>query len=167
MKAYLAGAIEYAPDNGEAWRSAMSDFIIRRLGHTVYNPLWEEPAKISAAESRRFRGLKTTDLQGFKRIVRKLIEGDLHALQTEIDYIVCLWDPYAMKGGGTYGELTMAYHWNIPVFMVTSMQVSEISGWILGCTTELFPDFEQLKEYLLERFDSKVVIDSPEKKGQT
>ena len=163
MKAYLAGAIEYAPDHGEAWRSELSDFIINRLGHTVYNPLWEEPKKVTPAESRRFRSLKSTDLQAFKSIVRKLMEGDLHSLKTEIDYIICLWDEYAVKGGGTYGELTMAFHWNIPVFMVTPMEITDISGWILGCTTEIFPDFGRLKAYLLNSFGQQKSGENTEK----
>jgi hypothetical protein len=55
-------------------------------------------------------------------------------------------------GGGTYGELTVAYYHNIPVYMVAAKPLSQISGWILGCATEFFESFEELKEFLRENF---------------
>jgi len=148
MKAYLAGAIEYAPDHGKAWRSEMSDFLRRSVGHTCYNPLVEEHKYLTLEESHDFRKFKSNDLNKFQETVRKLIRGDLYALETEIDYVICKWDEYAVKGGGTYGELTYAFSRNIPVYMVTTMPVISISGWILGCTTKIFKSFEELRQYL-------------------
>ncbi|MFH1212977.1 MAG: hypothetical protein V1681_02730 [Candidatus Neomarinimicrobiota bacterium] len=152
MKAYLAGAIEHAPDRGFAWRTAMSEFLLQELGHTCYNPLVEENKYLTPEELRTFRVLKTTSPERFREIVRKLIRGDLHSLTTEIDYIICNWDAYAVKGGGTYGELTVAFSRNIPVYMVTNLPVAEISGWIFGCTSEVFQSFEELRTYLREIF---------------
>ena len=157
MKAYLAGAIEYSPDHGEAWRTDMSAFIIERLGHEVYNPLWEEFKYLSPDESRNFRALKTIDTEAFKRSVRKLIDGDLNSIREEIDYIVCLWDKFAAMGGGTYGELTMAYSLGKPVYMVSRLPIREISGWILGCTTRIFDSFEDLKKHLSDRYGRAAV----------
>jgi len=148
MKAYLAGAIEHAPDHGEAWRTAMSEFLMLTFNHTCYNPLLEEHKYLTPEESRNFRGYKQTDPERFQEIVRKLIRGDLHSLETEIDYVICNWDEYAVKGGGTYGELTYAFSRNIPVYMVTQIPVLAISGWILGCTTKIFASFDELRQYL-------------------
>jgi len=152
MKAYLAGAIEHAPDRGQAWREAMVAFLQAELGHTYYNPLVEENKYLTPAELATFRTYKESDLPRFQAIVRKLIRGDLQALMNEIDYIICLWDVYAMKGGGTYGELTVAFYRNIPVYMVTTLPVREISGWILGCTTAIYPDFPQLQQALRAKY---------------
>ena len=68
------------------------------------------------------------------------------------DYVICLWDDGVVKGGGTHGEVTIAYHFNIPVYLVNTLPFDELSGWIFSCCTEVFPDFTNLKKRLLELF---------------
>lgn len=152
MKAYLAGAIEHAPDKGRAWRDDLAAFVKTEFGHESYNPHIEEPKILTPAERTQFRSLKTENLSEFQKIVRKLIRNDINSIITEIDYVICLWDEYAEKGGGTYGELTVAFYQGIPVYMVTPLPPEKISGWILGCTTEFFKDFDELKKFLKARF---------------
>ena len=152
MKVYLSGAIEHAPDRGKAWRNDISDFLKTKLGHDCYNPLIEEKLFLTEEEREKFRSLKNTDLSKFKKIVRKLMRGDLESLNNEINYMICLWDSYAAKGGGTYGELTFAFYKDVPVYMVTEENINEISAWVLSCTTNIFESFEELKEFLRERY---------------
>ncbi len=152
MKAYLAGAIEHSPDRGEAWRRDMTRFCQQELHHSCYNPLIEERHYITPAQSRQFRDWKFTDLPRFQQTVRKLIRGDLTVLEHEIDYIICYWDGYVERGGGTYGELTLAFHRDIPVYMVAAKPVTEISGWILGCSTQIFVSFKELKAFLKTKY---------------
>jgi len=152
MKVYLAGAIEYAPDLGKKWRDEMSIFLDRELNHSFYNPLLEENKYLTKEEIETFRELKVTDTNKYRIILRKLIDGDLRTLIDSIDYIICFWDNYTERGGGTYGELTVAYEHNIPVYMVTEKLKPEISGWILGCTTEIFHSFDKLKRFLKEKY---------------
>ena len=64
------------------------------------------------------------------------------------DYLVCYFDEHGLKGGGTSGELTFAFRNGIPVYMVTSLPVGEISGWILGCCARIFDNFTELKTFL-------------------
>lgn len=152
MKVYLAGAIEHAPDGGKAWRDDISAFLNMELGHDCYNPLIEEKRYLTEEEREKFRYLKNTDLDKFKKIVRKLMRGDLESLNNEINYMICLWDSYAAKGGGTYGELTFAFYKDVPVYMVTEENINEISAWVLSCTTNIFENFEELKKFLRERY---------------
>jgi len=152
MKAYLAGAIEHSPDNGKAWRVDITEFLQQEFGHDVYNPHIEEPKILTPEEREQFRLLKTENLPEFQKIVRKLIRNDIKSILTEIDYIICLWDEYAEKGGGSYGELTFAFYHGIPVYMVTPMELAHISGWILGCTTDFFKNFDELKTFLQDKF---------------
>ena len=152
MKAYLAGAIEFSPDKGKSWRDDISGFLSYEFGHDSYNPLIEEHKILTKDERETFRSLKSTNLDGFKRIVRKLMLNDLNTIADEIDYMICNWDVYAAKGGGTYGELTFAFYRNIPVYMVAGESLEKISGWILSCTTEIFSNFAQLKEFLIRKY---------------
>lgn len=152
MKTYLAGAIEHAPDLGKKWRDDIVHFISNELNHAYYNPLEEEANHITKKEMSTFRSLKVTDVEAYKIVVRKLIDGDIKELINKTDYVICLWDEYSEKGGGTYGELTVAFEHNIPVYMVTDKLKAEISGWILGCTTEIFSDFNELKKFLKQKY---------------
>jgi hypothetical protein len=36
--------------------------------------------------------------------------------------------------------------------MVTALPLTEISGWIQGCCTEIFPSIEALREFLQRRY---------------
>jgi len=152
MKAYLAGAIEHAPDKGKTWRAEMAEFLRKEFGHEFYNPHIEEPKILTPAEREQFRSLKNENLPEFQKIVRKLIRNDIQSILTEIDYVICLWDEHAEKGGGTYGELTFAFYHGIPVYMVTPLKLENISGWILGCTTEFFKNFDELKSFLRGKY---------------
>jgi hypothetical protein len=42
----------------------------------------------------------------------------------------------------------MAYRLGIPVYLVAAMPVVEVSGWILGCSTRVFGNFEELKSFM-------------------
>ena len=74
------------------------------------------------------------------------IDCDEIALRT--DFVVVYWDDSAQRGAGTKGELTMAHFFKKPVYMVTAMPPDSIPGWVLGCVSRVFDDFESLKEFL-------------------
>lgn len=150
--AYLAGAMEHAPDRGAAWRAEMAAFLTHELGHRVFNPCVEELNILRPEERAQLSAWKRSDLPRFREAVRKLIHTDLNTLLNEVDYVVCLWDRHVLRGGGTHGELTMAHYHGIPVYLVAGMPIPEISSWILGCTSEVFTDFGELKAYLRERY---------------
>ena len=151
MKAYLSGAIEYAPDGGEEWREEMTSWLKKHLNHTVFNPAI--PSSVLTQEERaNFRRWKVDDFFRFRATVRKLIQRDLEAIVKKIDYVICHWERGVLRGGGTHGELTMAYYFGKRIYMVLGMPRGEVSSWILGCTTEVFDSFNQLKKYLAREY---------------
>ncbi len=150
MLVYLSGSIEYSVDFGKSWRAEITPFL-RGLSHQVYDPAADEKKNLSDDEVRHFRSWKTSDLPRFQQTVRKIIAWDLERIEGS-DYLVCYWDAAAARGAGTQGELTVAHHAGIPVFLVAGMPAGEISGWILGCASEIFEDFEHLRAFLQARF---------------
>jgi hypothetical protein len=36
----------------------------------------------------------------------------------------------------------------IPVYLICGMPVEQISGWLLGCATEVFANFEQFNDFM-------------------
>jgi nucleoside 2-deoxyribosyltransferase len=147
MLFYLAGSIEYSPDLGKAWRAEITT-LLESLGHTVYDPALDELKNLTAEEVAQFRSWKSSDLDRFQRTIRKIIAYDLDLIEHRCDALVCYWDQYAGRGAGTQGELTFAHRLGMPVYMICGMPVEQISGWLLGCATEVFPSFEDFKEFV-------------------
>jgi hypothetical protein len=157
MLAYLSGSIEYSPDHGKTWRAALTPFL-HSLGHDVYDPAEDEKKNLTELERREFRGWKHTDLPRFQQTIRKIIAYDLDCIEHRSDYIVAYWDEYASRGAGSQAELSFAHRLGIPVYLVTELPLGNVSGWILGCASEVFSSFDQLKQFMTARYprtDSK------------
>lgn len=144
MLVYLSGSIEYAADFGKSWRAELTPFL-RARGYDVYDPAADEKKNLVDDEVREFRQWKTTDLPRFQATLRKIIAWDLDWIDRSA-CVVCYFDEAAARGAGTQGEITYAHRAAIPVYLVLGMPVEKVSGWVLGCASEVFADFERLKE---------------------
>jgi nucleoside 2-deoxyribosyltransferase len=144
---YLAGSIEYSPDLGKGWRAEIS-LLLGALGHTFYDPALDEQKNLTETEVREFRSWKKSDLPRFQQTIRKIIAFDLDLIEHECDAIVCYWDQHAGRGAGTQGELTFAHRLGIPVYLICAVPVEQMSGWLLGCATEVFTSFDEFHEYM-------------------
>ncbi len=154
MRAYLSGGMEYADGEGVAWRKELQQWIEQNLGHQVFNPNVESERIFRADHPDvDFRKLKFENISRYQEIVRKLVDLDCKEIARHSDYVVCYWDEGAAKGAGTKGELTMAKFFGKPVYLVTSFPLQEIPGWVLGCVTEIFGGFEELKKFLSVKRD--------------
>jgi len=151
MLFYLAGSIEYSPDLGKAWRAEITP-LLQSLGHQVYDPALDEMKNLTQTEVAEFRKWKSSDLERFQQTIRKIIAYDLDLIEHRCDALVCFWDQYAGRGAGTQGELTFAHRLGMPVYMICGMPVEQISGWILGCATEVFSSFEEFNQFMNSKF---------------
>ncbi len=152
MKAYLSGAMEYEHDEGKGWRQEMDSWLTDNLGHTVFNPVTESELLISQHNAHDFRNWKFSNIDRFRIFVRNFVNQDIAAVKNECDYLICLWNKGAARGGGTHGEVTVAHDSQIPVYMVNEVNPTEISGWILACATEIFSSFDELKTFLSRKY---------------
>ena len=150
MLIYLAGSIEYSPDLGKGWRAEITP-LLKSLGHNVYNPAEDEVKNLSEIEVGQFRSWKHSDLPRFQETIRKIIAYDLDLIEHRCDALVCYWDHHAGKGAGTQGELTFAHRLGIPVYLICAVPVAEISGWLLGCASEVFADLDRFREFMSSR----------------
>ncbi len=154
MWVYLSGSIEFASDGGKRWRRDLTPFLAGTLGHRVYDPAEDEKKNLTDEEVAHFRSWKSSDLERFRRIVRKIIDWDLDLIEQQADYLVCYWERDSARGASTQAELTAAYRKGIPVYLVTELPPAEISGWILACAEKVFSNFDDLRTFLLERYTS-------------
>ena len=156
MLFYLAGSIEYSPDLGKAWRAEITP-LLQSLGHQVYDPALDEMKNLTETEVREFRSWKTSDLGRFQQTIRKIIAYDLDLIEHRCDALVCYWDQYAGRGAGTQGELTFAHRLGIPVYMICGIPVEHVSGWLLGCATEVFTSFDEFHAFMSHTLSTKAV----------
>lgn len=149
-RVYLAGAIEAAPDGGVGWRRDLAPFLQDELGHTVHDPTDHDWKVLSEEERRSFRRWKTSpaDWPRFQETVRRIIRRDAELILADTDYLIAYWDEAVVGGGGTHGELTLAYLHAIPVFLVLGMPRERVSSWILGCSEAVFDSFDSLRTHL-------------------
>ena len=152
MIAYLSGAMEYADDEGEGWRKNITEWLTSNLDHSVINPVEESRLIISNTDSHDYRNWKETDLVRYKNFINKFVMRDIEAVTKEANYIICLWNEEVFKGAGTHGEVTLAFEHSIPVYVVNQIPLTNLSGWIIACSTEIFENFEELKLFLLSKF---------------
>jgi len=156
MIAYLSGAMENAKDEGADWRNELTIWLKENLNHSVVDPIIETAKLVERLNSQNYRNWKTSDPNRFKKFVRQAIDNDLDSVINKTDYTICLWNNDVIPGGGTHGEVTMAYYFNKPVYLVNKLKDLEISGWIMSCTTEIFPDIESMKNRLIEIYGEKI-----------
>ena len=152
MLAYLCGPIEFAPDQGKLWRRKIRPFLEEELRHSVYDPAADEKKDLTEDEIAHFREWKETDVERYRRAVRKIINYDMDIIENKADYLICFWDNAAGQGGGTPAEMTAAYRKGIPVYLVTEQPLSLISGWMLACADRIFRSLEELKAHFQETY---------------
>lgn len=152
MRVYLSGGMEYADGEGVHWRKEIQQWVESNLKHDVFNPNVESDRFFSTHHPDiDFRTLKKEDVERYQKIVRSLVEIDCTEIAERSDYVICFWDDGAAKGAGTKGELTMAKYFGKPVYLVTSYALQDIPGWVLGCVSRVFVNFDELKTFLSQR----------------
>jgi hypothetical protein len=153
MKTYLSGGIEYAEKFGMDWRNDLEAWIKKEINHEVFNPTHESRNYFSMKfPDFKREQLKEKTQEDIRKIVGELIRFECNEIIDNCDYIICYWDSSCQKGAGTQGELTIAKYFNKPVYMVTSIAVSNIPSWIIGCSTFIFNSFDDLKKFLKSNY---------------
>ena len=152
--AYLSGGMENAQNEGADWRSNMTNWLKGNLGHDTIDPVLESKKLVLAHGAEEYQGWKTTNHGKYKEFIRLFINQDLRAVTGRVDYLIVLWDESTLYGGGTHGEVTMAYWVDKPIFLVNKLPKEKLSGWISSCSTETFESFDELKKALLTEFQS-------------
>lgn len=165
MRVYLAGSIEAEPDLGNGWRKDMTPFL-EELGFEVLNPCMFEPQQLKGMQFNRLPEF-FTDLYGnkikpthwhqlknaserilynrFLKYMRLIIKFDINVVRNNTDFVIVYWNESACKGAGTHAELTEAFLSNIPVYCVATVNMP---AWAKACCTEIFLDFNGLREFL-------------------
>jgi hypothetical protein len=152
MIVYLSGAMENAADEGADWRDELSRWLKSELNHDVIDPVITSQELVNKNNANDYREWKVSDPDRFIEFVREAIDLDLDNVMNKADYVICLWNKAVFKGGGSHGEVTMAYFMKKPVYLVNQVPLEELSGWIMSCATKIFPDLSELKKFLCKTY---------------
>ena len=152
MIAYLPGGMEHANNYGAAWRKDITQWLNESLEHSAIDPVIESKKLIAENNAKDFRNWKETDPDKFIEFIRLAIKKDLDGVVDKSDYIICFWDKSVFKGGGIHGEVTLAHYSRKPIYLVNQLPITDLSGWIMSCATEIVNDFESLKIILYIKY---------------
>jgi hypothetical protein len=148
--------MENAKDGGANWRKEITSWLIDNLNHGVFDPFVESQELMKNYEEKEFRRLKQTDPKKYVEVIRIAIKNDLDAVVNKADYLICLWDENVFKGAGTHSEVTFAYYYEKPIYLVNKLPICDLSGWIMSCATEMVDDFESLKVILKNKYHNDI-----------
>jgi len=134
MRIYLAGPMEYAPDQGIGWRKALKE----HRAFEKHKVIWEDPTEfdnmVEVCKELRGRG----EYSELKRIVKELIDKDLGILR-RCDLVVGFIDP-AIHSCGTYREIFRAVDIGIPVFL----KGENVPSWLYGENVEIYRTWDMV-----------------------
>ena len=153
MKFYLSGGMEYKKKLGMAWRDWLTQELEKRH-HAALNPvkleICEEETEGIPIQARLTQLKLDGKLNEVRRLVRKvLFRKDMFAIQLA-DALVLYYDESVQKGAGTLAEAWEAFREGVPVYVVTDFPMDKVPTWLIGETTRIFSDFEELLEYVTE-----------------
>lgn len=154
MIAYLSGGMENVQNEDADLPSDMTNWLKGNLGHDTIDTVIESKKLVLANGAEEYQDCKTTNHGKYKEFIRLLINQELRAVIDKVDYLIVLWDESILYGGGTHGEVTVAYWVDRPIFLVNKLPKEKLSGWISYCSTETFNSFDELKKALLAEFHS-------------
>ena len=152
MIAYLSGPIENAENDGANWRESITPWLKDEIKHDVFNPVLATRKIISNLTNTQFRELKDTNPTKYKNLIRQIIDIDIKAVVEETDYLIVNWNKSVFRGGGTHGEITLAYYLKKPIYLVNHVPLDDLSSWISSCATEVFDSFDDMKIHLLSKY---------------
>ena len=154
MIVYLSGAMEFAEDEGANWRKDLSSWLENNLGHKAFDPVVNSKKLIKEEGAENYRIWKKTNLNNYINFIRKCVDEDINIVRNHTDYLICLWDKNVLKGAGTHSEVTIAYDSKKPVYLINNLPKKDLSGWIMACSTEIFNNFDELKNFLIKKYKS-------------
>ncbi len=161
---YLSGSMQFAPDGklGGTWRQQCST----KLKSMDFYPL--DITALDVAYTKNHGSLHysfgTTDpkhyLQAKSNLRKHFVTTDLQLIEQDSDAVILLYDEGVRKGAGTISEAQHTYNLGLPLFIVNAFDdIAEIPGWLFALSTKIFPNLEELYEYLENLPDGILKLD--------
>ena len=153
-RTYLTGPITLL-NNGECreWRNMITKELKILNIHSL-NP-FNIAGNTDLIRKKIHRANQSGNLETTRLLVRThMITTDLKMVEKS-DFIT-VWIP-KLNGYeicGSYGEITLAYYLNKPIYVITerSLKPSELPSWLVGCSTEIFKSWEDYLKFIKREY---------------
>ena len=149
MKFYLSGGMEFREDLGGPWRKWISEEL-NKIGHSGIDPTkLEEDENIKGPTQKYLNELKLKgDVDKVRKIVRNsLFRKDMYGIQLS-DATIVLYDRSVQLGAGTLAEVWESFREGRPIYIMSDFPLNKVPGWLIGESTEVFFNFDDLLFYL-------------------
>jgi hypothetical protein len=148
---YLSGGMEFKKNLGAPWREWLTAQL-EKLGHTTVDPVKLEAAVPGKKGDPLQEELVSLKLKGQVDRVREMVRmllfrKDMYGIQLS-DAVIVLYDKSAQLGAGTLSEAWESFREGRPVYLVTDFPLEKIPTWLIGETTSMFNDFEDLLRHV-------------------
>ncbi len=149
---YLSGGMEYKKNLGMGWREWVT-LELEKQSHGAINPVKlheaEEELRLGLPVQEHLTNLKLEGkIEEVRCLVRKvLFRKDMFGIQLA-DAVIVYYDSSVQRWAGTLSEAWESFREGRPVYMVTDFATKDIPTWLIGETTQIFSDFEELLEYI-------------------
>jgi len=159
---YLAGPIDYAPDQGRAWRKETEE----RLKHLKINFL-DPNSKVKGLskevnndQDKVKRCKKDYKWKELSKIMKKIVREDLRCIDYS-DFIIAYVNS-SIHMCGTYHEIIIALNQKKPVFIVVEGGKKKSPSWLFGiCDYKyMFDNFEDLFKFVINLDNGDIKMDN-------
>ena len=156
LRAYLAGTMEYAADDGVEWRKSITPRL-EKLGIVVLDPT-DRPVRLSYADnsaSEQLHLLKEMRRKGkFKKLIKcakEIVHQDLRMV--DVADLLIVYIDASVPTVGTIDEFVTASNQQKPILMVCKQGIREIPIWFWGrigntWKKTFFGDFKTMEDRL-------------------
>jgi nucleoside 2-deoxyribosyltransferase len=162
-RVYLAGPIDHADHDGEAWRQKLSPYL-KKMGLTILDPT-DKPVsqcrynEVGAEKDhiQKLKKLKRWD--ELRNLAKEIVLVDLRMVEVS-DFMIAYVDK-DIHLCGTYDEIFESLRRRKPTLIVHKGGKAEMSMWLRGKMNHnfIFDSFDELYEYLEALHDGTVEPD--------
>jgi len=150
IQTYLCGPIgDIKIENAKNWRN----WLMERLGEMeikTLDPLRKYGDRLASVRSKLSNWKRFGNIDAIRLMVSQMIiPSDLEAVK-KCDFVTLNLPAGDVELCGSYGEITLAFYFNKPVYIVTKRHLKpcNIPKWAIGCSTKIFRNWEDYLSYV-------------------
>ena len=147
---YLAGPISDTKiRDARDWRDWLTEKL-GEMGIKTLDPLGKYGDRLASVRSKLSNWKRFGNIDAIRLMVSQMIiPSDLEAVK-KCDFVTLNLPAENVELCGSYGEITLAFYLNKPVYIVTKRHLKpcNIPKWAIGCSTKIFTNWEDYFLYV-------------------
>jgi hypothetical protein len=157
---YLSGSMEYAPNNGVAWRQDFMQQCKENDLDVVFIDPTNKPRGLMSEGNGEYQKLRDShDWKALTKFVKRIRRDDLRCVDLSDFLVVCI--DRNIHSCGTYDELFSAEDQQKPLLCIVVGGKENLPGWLFAVlrTEEIFDSVEDCVNYLKRINEDELPMD--------